>query len=301
MTQARTSFFDDRGPVGVWLSRLGLVGADEARAAASEIERLGFGTLWIGEGGTNKEVFSNSAILLSGTSTLAIATGIANIYARDPYAAQAGSQALGEAFPGRFLFGLGVSHAPLVTARGHDYAGPVSAMRAYLDGMDAASYRGPLADPPVPLMLAALRPRMLELARERTAGAHPFFTPVEHTRRARAVLGEGPLLAPELMVVLDEDPVSARAMARTNMRPYLALPNYVNNLLSLGYSEADFADGGSDRLVDDLIGWGSPEAIRARIREHLDAGADHVCIQPLTETLDQAIADLDVLAPVVLG
>jgi probable F420-dependent oxidoreductase len=301
MTQARTSFFDDRGPVGVWLSRLGLVGAGEARAAASEIERLGFGTLWIGEGGTNKEVFSNSAILLSGTSTLAIATGIANIYARDPYAAQAGSQALGEAFPGRFLFGLGVSHAPLVTARGHDYAGPVSAMRAYLDGMDAASYRGPLADPPVPLMLAALRPRMLELARERTAGAHPFFTPVEHTRRARAVLGEGPLLAPELMVVLDEDPVSARAMARTNMRPYLALPNYVNNLLSLGYSEADFADGGSDRLVDDLIGWGSPEAIRARIREHLDAGADHVCIQPLTETLDQAIADLDVLAPVVLG
>lgn len=295
------TFFDGRGPVGVWLTRVGLVGAVEARAAASEIERLGYGTLWIGEGATNKEVLSNAGILLAGTSTLAIATGIASIYARDPYAARAGSQALGEAYPGRFLLGLGVSHATIVTGRGHEYAGPVSAMRAYLDGMDAADYRGPLADPPVPIMLAALRPRMLELARDRSAGAHPYFTPVEHTRRARAVLGAGPLLAPELMVVLDEDPVTARAMARTNMRSYLALPNYANNLLDLGYTEADLAEGGSDRLVDDLIAWGSPSDIAARVREHLDAGADHVCIQPLAKTLDRAIADLGVLAPVLLA
>ncbi len=295
------SFFDEHGGVGVWLSRVSTVGAAEARDAAAEIERLGFGTLWVGEGASNKEVLSSVGILLAGTSTLALATGIASIYARDPYAARAGSETLGEAYPGRFLFGLGVSHAPIVTGRGHDYARPVAGMRAYLDGMDAAECRFPLADPPVPIMLAALRPRMLQLARERTAGAHPYFTPVEHTRRARAVLGAGPLLAPELMVVLDEDPVTARAMARRHMRHYLALPNYANNLLSLGYDAGDLADGGSDRLVDDLIGWGSPEAIHDRIQEHRAAGADHVCIQPLAATLEQAIADLAVLAPVVLS
>jgi probable F420-dependent oxidoreductase len=294
-----SGFFAGRSRVGVWLSRVGLVGAEEAQAAAREIERLGYGTLWIGESTANKEILSNAAILLAGTSTLAVATGIANLYARDPYAARAGAETLGEAYPGRFLLGIGVSHAPSVAQRGHEYRGPVTVMREYLDGMAAADYRGPAAEPRVPVLLAALRPKMLGLARDRTDGAHPYFVPVEHTRRAREVLGDGPLLAPELMIVLDEDPTTARATARRAMTPYLALPNYANNLLELGYERSELDDGGSDRLVDDLIAWGSPADIHARIAQHLEAGADHVCIQPLNADLDACLDDLRELAPVV--
>lgn len=288
------------GPVGVWLATLGGVSAAAEREAAREIEALGYPALWFGEAPGVKEAFVNAGILLNATSRMVVATGIANIYARDAMSARLGADALGEAHPGRFLLGLGVSHAPIVTVRGHDYGKPYSAMRDYLDGLDAAAYRAPAPDPPVPVVLAALRPRMLELARERTAGAHPYFVPVAHTEKARAALGPDRLLAPELMVILEADPEVARATARRTTAMYLGLPNYANNLRDLGYSEEDLADGGSDRLVDDIVAWGSAEDIRARVDAHLSAGADHVPVQPLARTLEDQLQQLRELAHVLL-
>ncbi|WP_225277586.1 TIGR03620 family F420-dependent LLM class oxidoreductase [Nonomuraea glycinis] len=283
------------GRVGVWSSALGGESAAFEREAAAEVERLGFGTLWVGETPTGKEALVHSALLLGATQHLMVATGIANIWVRDATAAANGANALAEAFDGRFVLGLGVSHAPVVSARGHDYRRPVSAMRTYLDAMDATKYGGPLPEP-APLLLAALRPKMLDLAAQRTQGAHPYFVPVEHTVRARAILGPDPILAPEQMVVLDTDPARARRTARRFMSLYLRLPNYVNNLLDLGWSDKDCADGGSDALVDAIVAWGEPEKIIDRVRAHLDAGADHVCIQPLTDTPREALEHLRVLA-----
>ena len=179
--------------------------------------------------------------------------------------------------PGRFLLGLGVSHEPPVTNSGQVYERPLAKMRAYLDALDSA-------DTPVPAderMLAALGPRMLELARDRSAGAHPYLVTPDHTATAREVLGRGPLLATEVMVVLDDDPAGARAVARQHLSRYMVLPNYTNNFLRHGFTEDDLLDGGSDRLVDSVIPWGALDTIAARIGEHHDAGADHVCVQVL--------------------
>ncbi|WP_327104119.1 TIGR03620 family F420-dependent LLM class oxidoreductase [Nonomuraea glycinis] len=283
------------GRVGVWNGTLGGESAAFEREAAAEVERLGFKTLWIGETPTGKEALVHSALLLGATQQLMVATGIASIWGRDATAAANGADALAEAFDGRFVLGLGVSHAPAVAARGHDYSRPVSAMRTYLDAMDATKYAGPLPEP-APRLLAALRPNMLELAAQRAQGAHPYFVPVEHTARARAVLGPEPILAPEQTVVLDTDPARARRTARRFMSLYLALPNYVNNLRELGWSDEDFADGGSDALVDAIVAWGEPDKIIDRVRAHLDAGADHVCIQPLADTPRDALEHLRVLA-----
>jgi probable F420-dependent oxidoreductase len=173
-------------------------------------------------------------------------------------------------------------------------------MRAYLDAMDAAEYRGPPPAEPVPRVLAALRPRMLELARDRAAGAHPYFVPVAHTARARALLGDGPLLAPEQTVLLETNPRHARDKARSFMQNYLRLPNYVNNLRELGYGDHDFAEGGSDRLVDAIVAWGDENAIAARVRAHHDVGADHVAIQPLAADLATAVTELTALAAVLV-
>ncbi|GGP05934.1 LLM class F420-dependent oxidoreductase [Nonomuraea glycinis] len=283
------------GRVGVWNGTLGGESAAFEREAAAEVERLGFKTLWIGETPTGKEALVHSALLLGATRHLMVATGIASIWGRDATAAANGADALAEAFDGRFVLGLGVSHAPAVAARGHDYSRPVSAMRTYLDAMDATKYSGPLPEP-APRLLAALRPNMLELAARRAQGAHPYFVPVEHTARARAVLGPEPILAPEQTVVLDTDPARARRTARRFMSLYLALPNYVNNLRELGWRDEDFADGGSDALVDAIVAWGEPDKIIDRVRAHLDAGADHVCIQPLADTPRDALEHLRVLA-----
>jgi len=285
------------GRVGVWFSALGLEPAAVERDAAAEIERLGYGALWFGEGVNNKEAFAHGGLLLAATEKLHVATGIANIYARDALAMNAGRLALAEAYPGRFLNGLGVSHRTLVTTRGHDYGRPLAAMRAYLDGMDQAAYGAPVPAEGAPRVLAALRPRMLALSGERTAGAHPYFVPPEHTSRARQILGPGPFLAPEQAVVLETDPVKARAIARRHMEPYLTLPNYVDNLRELGFGDDDLARGGSDRLVDAIVAWGDEEAIRERVREHLDAGADHVAIQPVVPGVDAARDQLHALAP----
>ncbi|MCW3040621.1 MAG: putative F420-dependent oxidoreductase [Solirubrobacterales bacterium] len=289
------------GKVGVWFSAISSRTAVDAGEAAREIEGLGYGCLWVGEAPNGKEALTHSGLLLAATSTLVVATGIANIYARDPMAMQLGALTLGEAYPGRFVLGIGVSHRPLVAARGHDYGKPLSAMREYLDGMAAAEYLPPAPAQPVPVVLAALRPRMLELAAERTAGAHPYFVPVEHTAKARATLGPDPLLAPELMVILEEDAETARATARRTTAMYLGLPNYVNNLLELGYTDEDVAGGGSDRLVDDIVAWGSPAAIKERVDAHLAAGADHVPIQPVGGRFADQMQQLRTLAPVLLA
>jgi probable F420-dependent oxidoreductase len=242
-----------------------------------DIGRIG---IWIPEA-LGREALSHAAILLAATSRIPIATGIANIWARDAMAMAAGQKTLAEAWPGRFLLGMGVSHAPLVGMRGHAYQRPLTAMRRYLDAMDASIYNAPAPATPPPRVLGALAPKMLALAAERTDGAHPYFVPPEHTRRARAALGPGKLLAPEQAVVLERDAATARAIARQHMQTYLQLPNYVNNLRRLGFGDADLRDGGSDGLVDAIVAWGDVGVVVDRVRAHHEAGADHVCLQVL--------------------
>jgi probable F420-dependent oxidoreductase len=243
--------------IGVWLGPLSSRPAAETREFAPELEELGYGAIWFAEGVGTKECFTQAATLLAWTVRAVVGTGIANIYARDPMAMANGAKTLADAFPGRFLLGIGVSHAPSVAARGHEYAKPVTTMRSYLDAMDAAVFRAAEPAEPPPRVLAALGPKMLELAAERTRGAHPYFTPPEHTARAREVLGADPWLAPEQAFVLDTDAESARARAREHMAYYLALDNYRRNLERLGFEAGDFEDGGSDRLVDAIVAWGA--------------------------------------------
>ncbi|MFG2400087.1 LLM class F420-dependent oxidoreductase [Streptomyces lydicus] len=289
------------GRIGVWHGGLGRIPAATARRAAAEIEQLGYGALWFGEGPGTKEAFSHAALLLAATERITVATGIANIWGRDAAAANGAAHTLAEAYDGRFLLGLGASHAPIVSLRGHTYAKPLAAMRDYLDGMDAAPYEGPVAEPPPARVLAALGPKMLELARDRAAGAHPYLVPTDHTARAREILGDGPLLAPEQAVVLETDPAKARAAARAHTRFYLDLPNYVGNLRRFGFDDDDFTGGGSDRLVDALVAWGDVDAVRRRVQEHLDAGADHVALQPLAADGDLGLDQLRALAPALTG
>jgi probable F420-dependent oxidoreductase len=274
------------GRVGVWTSLLSDLPARRAADVVREVERLGFAALWLPESAFSKEMLSHCALLLGATERLIVAPGIANIWARDPVAMANGARTLGEAFAGRFVLGIGVSHAPAVARRGGQYQRPLARMREYLDAMAGAECSGPEPAEPVPLVLAALGPQMLRLAAERSAGAHPYFVPVEHTRLARDTLGPEPLLAVEQAVVLETEPGRAREIARAHTRRYLALDNYVNNLRRLGWSEADLAAPGSDRLVDAVVAWGDVDAVRARVQEHHAAGADHVCLQVLTAEPD---------------
>ena len=267
------------GRVGIWSFALQRLTAADAGAAVREYERLGYPAVWMPESVGSKDVFAHATLLLSGSERAIVAPGIASIYARDPMAMAGGAKALAEAFPGRFVLGIGVSHAPSVATRGGSYGKPVETMVTYLDGMAAASYAGPEPAEPVPLVLAALGPRMLELAATRADGAHPYFVPVEHTPIARARLGPEPCLAVEQTAVLSTDPDEARRIGRAFARHYLALPNYANNLRRLGWSDADIANDGSDRLIDAVVGWGDVDAIVGRVKAHLDAGADHVCVQ----------------------
>ncbi len=291
----------DIGRVGVWYGQIDALSTPDAQRAARLVEELGYGALWIAEA-VGRDPFAFAAVLLSATERLPIATGIANIYARDPMTMAAGQKTLAEAFPNRFLLGMGVSHANLVAGiRKHDYSRPYSAMVDYLDRMDDALFMavGPETDPP--RLLAALGPKMLELAAEKANGAHPYFTTPEHTAVAREAMGRDALLAPEQMVVLDTDPTEARRVGRAGMKIYLGLPNYTNNLARLGFDESDWADGGSDRLVDAIVAWGSEDQIAARIAQHHDAGADHVCIQILHDDREAPEAELRALAPALLG
>ena len=302
ITPERAQELRDRlGRVGVWLGAIAMTAAAAERAAIASIEGLGYSAIWFGEGPANREAFSHAGLLLAGSERIMVASGIANIWVRDAAAASNGANALNEAYDERFLLGLGVSHAQVVNSRGHNYAKPVAAMRAYLEAIDAHHYHAPAPAHQSAVVLGALRTKMLELAREYTAGAHPYFVPSAHTARARAVLGPVPLLAPEQVVVLESDPARAREIGRRHMAGYLGLPNYLDNLRTLGFDDDDFAEGGSERLVDAIVAWGDGEAIAQRVREHLDAGADHVAVQVYAETPAAVLPHLQQLAPALLA
>lgn len=268
------------GRLGVWFF-LDSSTAREAAEFAQRIETLGYPTLWIPEA-IGREVLSSAAWLLAKTSRLNVATGIANIYARDAVAMASGQKTLAEQSGGRFLLGIGVSHRPFVEAvRGHSYEKPLSLMRSYLERMAVAPYSAPAPAESPPTVIGALHPGMLKLAAERTRGAHPYLMPPEHTRFARETMGPGAWLCPEQKVLLERDPTKAHERGRAALGIYLTLPNYLRSLRRFGFTDADFAAGGSDRLVDAVVAWGDEKAIANRIKQHHDAGADHVCIQPL--------------------
>lgn len=272
----------DIGKLGLWTFSFELQPATQAKELAAQIEELGFPTVWIPEA-MGREALTHSALLLGATKKLIIATGIANIWGRDPMSMANAQRTLTEAYPDRFLLGLGVSHGPMVGLRGHNYEKPLSYMSSYLDLMDSAPFMAypPTAQPQ--RIIAALAPKMLKLAAEKSRGSHPYFVPPEHTAKAREILGKGPLLAPEQAVVLEKDADKARTIGRAHMAIYLGLPNYVNNLKRLGFTDDDVANGGSDKLVDAIVAWGDVDAIKRRIKAHHDAGADHVCLQVLDE------------------
>jgi probable F420-dependent oxidoreductase len=272
-----------------------------ARQSVAELDDLGFGALWVPEA-VAREPFANAALLLGATAHMTVATGIASLHARTAMTMNAGWQTLSEAFPDRFLLGVGVSHQSMVDGAhlGQYGTKPYSTMVDYLDTMDASEFWG--AAPPVAprRVLAALGPRMLRLAAERGVGAHTYFVPVEHTAVARAALGDDALLAPAQTVVFETDATAARQIARQFMKRYLALPNYTNNLRRLGWGDDDFSDGGSDRLVDAIVAWGSLDQIAARVQAHLDAGADHVCVQVQTgNTQHLPVAEWRELASII--
>ena len=268
------------GRVGLWTFQLDLQPAPAAREQAVELEELGYPTVWVPEA-VGRDPMVNAALLLAATRSLTLATGIASIWSRDAMAAHASHMALTEAWPDRFVLGLGVSHQPMVDfVKGQHYDKPLTKMRAYLEAMDQAIYVAP-RPASATRVLAALGPKMLELAAEKAQGAHPYFVPVEHTTFAREALGTGPLLCPEQAVVLSTDADVARAAARQHMATYLTLPNYTNNLRRLGWTDEDLDGGGSDRLVDAIVAWGDEAAIAARVQDHLDRGADHVAVQVL--------------------
>jgi probable F420-dependent oxidoreductase len=279
----------DLGRVGIWSRELRYNADRGARAAAAaELEDLGYSAIFIPDAGG--DVLGDVAHLLAATRRMPIATGILNIWMHGPAEVARGHAEIMDRFGPRFLLGLGSSHAPLVeSAMVGPYARPYSKMVDYLDALDAAPpgpSRSPVPSPrPSPFtvpaekrMLAALGPRMLTLARDRAGAAHPYLVPPAHTALAREALGPGTVLAPEQAVLLDSDRLRGRERARAYVSDYLALPNYVRNLRRLGFAEDDFRGGGSDRLVDALVARGDEEAVASRVREHHDAGADHVCI-----------------------
>ncbi len=264
------------GRIGVFAGALAGQPAAIQRRVVAEMERLGYGTLWYPEA-AGREALAQGAIYLSAGSRLIVGSGIANIYARDPQAMAAGGRAIAEAWPGRFILGIGVSHAPIVTSRGHDYTRSFSAMRRYLDAMASAAWRGPEAPMP-PVVLAALGPRMVALAAERAAGAYPYFTTTDHVRAIRAQMGPEPFLAADLPVVLAGDRHAARTIGDQHTTRYLRADNYRNNLLRLGWSAQDVEAPGSDRLFDAVVAWGDPAAVRRRVDAHFAAGADQVVL-----------------------
>jgi probable F420-dependent oxidoreductase len=296
----------DVGTVGLWTYALDRQPWARAAEVVAEIEEQGWGCLWIPEA-TNRGPFVHAALLLGATRTLRVATGVAAIQARDALAMACEQHTLSEAFPGRFLLGLGVSHAWLVQELRHStWRPPLAAMREYLDALDAApssAYTPPawVDGPRLPRVLAALGPKMLALAAERADGAHPYLTVPEHTASARAVLGPDRLLAPEVKVVLTSDTAVGRAVGRRELGNYLGQPNYARNLLRQGFTEDDLADGGSDRLVDAIVVHGDVDVVARRVGEHHAAGADHVALQVLTPEVGEVpMAQWRELAPALV-
>ena len=272
------------GRIGVWLGPLSLRSAAETRAFAPELEELGYSAIWFGEGVGTKECFTQAATLLAFTENAVVATGIANLYARDAMATANGARTLADAYPGRFLLGIGVGHPEA----GHEYRKPIDAVNDYLDKLDEYGV------PKNRRVVAALAPQMLKLSARRSAGAHPYLTTPEHTAQARELMGPEAFLAPEHKVVLTTDAEKARAVGRKALDIYFNLQNYRKSWKRLGFSDEDVAKPGSDRLVDAVVAYGTVDAIAARLKEHLDAGADHVPVQVLTspDKLVPALAEL---------
>jgi len=270
------------GRVGLWTADFDLQPMKKSQEAIAQVEEMGFSTVWVPET-VMREPFASTSLLLSATKKMVLATGIASLHARTAQTMNAGWRTVSEAFPDRFLLGIGVSHAHLVV-RVHKgaYDKPYSTMVEYLDVMDSGIFLSPQPANPQ-RVLAALGPKMLKLAAERGAGAHPYFVPVEHTPFARNIMGPDALLAPEQAVIFEKDPEKARAIARAHMKIYTRLPNYANNLKRFGFTEEEITNQ-EDRLVDAIVAWGSTDAVVSRIKAHLDSGADHVCIQVLTDT-----------------
>src|SRR3989442_207598 len=278
----------DLGRFGVWSGALRTGDRQAILDAAAELEEMGYGTIWF-PGGRHEGLADHIMALLGRTRRAVVATGIVNIWTHPASEIAAEHHAITQAHPGRFLLGLGVSHQRIVEGSGLAYVRPLQKLRSHLDELDAAPT-------PVPIderILAALGPRALTLTDERSCGTHRYFVPRAHARIARKALGPNKVVAPEQMVLLETDPDRARAIARRSIDRYLHSPNYTNNLLRLGFSEQDFADGGSDRVVDDIVPWGDPRTIMQRVREHHAAGADHVCIQVLSETPGDLAAAMD--------
>jgi probable F420-dependent oxidoreductase len=271
----------DNGSIGIW-ANLGALSAAETLTFARTVEEGGYSTLWVPEGGGGRDPFAHAAYLLTQTNHLEVSTGIANIWARDPLAMCSAANTVAELSDGRFVLGIGVSHQPTVTDRGHNYEKPYSFMKRYLASLKTAMYRSVKPKQEVPLLIAALHPRMLELAAKETRGTHPYFVPPEHTAKVRAQIGPEPWICVEQTIVLETDAAKARAAARRFMSNYVPrLPNYTNNLKALGWRDAEFENGCSDRLVDAIVAWGGEDRIRDRVEAHLKAGATHVCIQAI--------------------
>ena len=284
------------GQVGAWSGRLQRRPTSQAIEVVNELEELGYRTLWIPESPFGKDVLTFSAVLLGASASMTLATGIAITWARDPAAMMNAARTLGDAHPGRFLLGVGISHESTALARGHSYQRPVDTMRNYLRGMHDADFDGHGPEWTPPVVIAALGPKMLQVAAELADGAHPFLATPEHTNRARNILGVGALLAVEQGVVLGP-PEEAREAARENISRFLEWPNYRRHFERLGFGDTDFASGGSDRLLNAVFAFGDQAAVQERIQEHLDAGADHVCLQIVTNDMDAEMSAYRHLAP----
>lgn len=285
------------GRFGVFAGPLNGQPSSIQRGFARQMEQFGYGTLWVGEG-LAQEAFGRAAVLLAGTEKLVVATGIANIWARDAAAMANGGRTLAEAFPHRFILGIGVSHAPVVRARGHDYDRPFSAMRDYLTAMTSVTWRGPEAEMP-PIVLAALGPRMVGLAAERTAGAYPYFTTTDHVREVRSILGDEPFLAADLPVVLADNLRAARTIGDRHLAYYLRSENYRKNLARLGWSDSDLEPPGSAKLFEEIVAWGSPAQIYDRVAERFEAGADQIVFNLISsDSSVPPLTELEKLAPI---
>ena len=270
------------GRIGLWTAALDFQPMAKAQEAIAQVEQMGFSTVWVPEA-VLREPFASTSLLLSATKKMVLATGIASLHARTAQTMNAGWRTVSEAFPDRFLLGIGVSHAPMVMGvHKGAYDKPYTTMVNYLDAMDNGVFLSPQPSTPPQRVLAALGPKMLKLSAERASGAHPYFVPVEHTPYAREIMGPDALLAPEQAVVFETDPTKARAIARQHMTTYTRLPNYTNNLKRFGFTEEEIVNQ-DDRLVDAIVAWGTTDAIVSRIKQHLDSGANHVCVQVLGE------------------
>lgn len=270
----------DLSRTGVWFFTDAMT-SNQAADFAKRIEQLGYSALWLPET-VGRNPFAHASWLLANTSSLIVATGIANIYHREPGVTVAAQNTLAEQSDNRFLLGLGVSHKPMVEGvRGLQYGKPVTTMRTYLEQMAASPYSAIPPSTKPPTVIAALGPKMLELAKDRTDGAHPYFTSPRHTQEARGILGPDALLCVEQKVILDTNATTAREAARRAAGIYQGLPNYRNNWIRMGLTEDDINIPGSDDFIDETFAWGDVDAIKQRIQEHYDAGATHVCVQPV--------------------